>query len=92
MPPEPLVGMHTYACVSVLSRANIILLQSCFPPSHPQLKILYETLSPKNIFKFLNVLTFFIQYTHHLISPQSSLLFCTKPTAHFQLTLIQTIA
>ena len=39
----PLVGMHTYACVSVLSHATIILLPSCSSP--PKLKILYETLN-----------------------------------------------
>ena len=40
-PQTPLVGTHTYARVSVLSHAIIILLPSCSPP---QLKILYETL------------------------------------------------
>ena len=42
-PQTPLVGTHTYACVSVLLRATIILLPPCFP-TPPQLKILYETL------------------------------------------------
>ena len=37
MPPDPLVGAHAYACVSMLSHSTTIL----FPP---QLKILYETL------------------------------------------------
>ena len=40
-PQTPLVGMHTYACVSVPSHTTIILLPSCFLP---QFKILYETL------------------------------------------------
>ena len=41
-PQTPLVGMHTYMCMSVLSHATIILLPLCFLP---QLKILYETLT-----------------------------------------------
>ena len=44
-PQTPLVGTHTYACVSVLLHATIILLASCYyPVPPPQLKILYETL------------------------------------------------
>ena len=44
MPLDPLSRhTHTYACVSVLSQAAIIVLP--FPLSPPQLKILYETLS-----------------------------------------------
>ena len=46
-PQTPIVGTHTYACVSVLSHTTIILLPSCSPPPPPppQLKILYETLT-----------------------------------------------
>ena len=29
----PLVGTHTYVCVSLLSHPTIILLTSCFPPT-----------------------------------------------------------
>jgi len=32
-PQTPLVGTHPYVCVSVLSRATITLLSSCFPPT-----------------------------------------------------------
>ena len=31
-PQIPVVGTHTYVCVSVLSRATIILLPPCFTP------------------------------------------------------------
>ena len=34
-PQTPLVGTHTYACVSVLFRATIILLPPCFPTPPP---------------------------------------------------------
>ena len=43
MPPDPpIVGMHAYARVGMLSYGTIILLLSCSPP---QLQILYETLT-----------------------------------------------
>ena len=43
MPPDPLVGTHAYVCVTMLSRATIILLPPC-SPAPLQLKILYEPL------------------------------------------------
>ena len=41
-PQTPLIGTHTYTCVSVLPHVTIILLYHCVFPL--QLKILYENL------------------------------------------------
>ena len=46
-PQTSLVAMHAYACMSMLSHTTITLLLPCYHPVfQPQLKILYETLTP----------------------------------------------
>ena len=59
--------MHTYACVSMLMRATIILLPPCSLP--PQLKILYETLlfiTSKPFLSFWSCVTLIVYPLFHI--------------------------